>query len=61
MNGVGGFVGRLHSREITQPRHPALRRVSILVCADDVGSEEIRRRDAALPRLTVATVKILKD
>jgi len=25
------------------------------------GREEIRRRDAALPRLTVATLKILKD
>jgi len=28
---------------------------------DDVDPEEIRRRDAALPRLTVATMKILKD
>ena len=27
---------------------------------DDVDREEIRRRDAALPRLTVATLKILK-
>jgi len=26
-----------------------------------VGREEIRRRDAALPRLTVAALKILKD
>ena len=28
---------------------------------DDVAREEIRRRDAALPRLTVATLKILRD
>jgi len=28
---------------------------------DDVDREEIRRRDAALPRLTVATLKILKS
>jgi len=26
-----------------------------------VGREEITRRDAALPRLTVTTLKILKD
>ena len=28
---------------------------------DDLGREEIMRRDAALPRLTIATLKILKD
>jgi nucleoside 2-deoxyribosyltransferase len=32
-----------------------------IIFDDDVAREEIRRRDAALPRLTVATLKILKD